>query len=309
MQKFIRLIKIWKLLREKRLMTAPKIAKMCGVSERTIYRDVQALCEAGVLLSCHKGYYIAEENPLPQLALTPAEQLALTLALQNLPLHLDKELENIVNGLLNKLLERPAENPAVALELVPPGRAKTGVFARLQKAIEAHLLITLVRYRRLKGEMVENRVVEPYLLTYRDRAWYLVAWTPHYGEFRIYRLDRIDKLRVEKETFTPRPFDAQEYFRGSLGIMVDRQQRLRARFSGLAKEIVKKDGRFSPKDLREEGEALFLETTINGEIQWLRWLLGFGGEVEILEPLEMREKAIRMLREGLAVYEGRAHGA
>jgi len=126
MQKFIRLIKIWKLLREKRLMSAPKIAKMCRVTERTIYRDIQALCEAGVLLSCHKGYYIAEENPLPQFALTPAEQLALTLALQNLPLHLDKELEDIVNGLLNKLLERPAENPAVALEPPPPSRRAPG---------------------------------------------------------------------------------------------------------------------------------------------------------------------------------------
>ncbi len=309
MQKSIRLLKVWKLLREKRRMTAPKIAKMCRVTERTIYRDIQALGEAGVRLSCHKGYYIAEENPLPQLALTPAEQLALTLALQNLPLHLDKELEDVVNGLLNKLLERPAENPAVALEPPPPARAKTGAFARLQKAIEAHLLITLVRYRRLKGEIVENRVVEPYLLTFRERAWYLVAWTPHYQEFRIYRLDRIDRLRVEKETFAPRRFDPWEYFRGSLGIMVDCQQRLRARFSGLAKEIVKKDGRFSPKDMVEEGEALILDTTINGEIQWLRWLLGFGGEAEILEPAGMREKAKRMLREGLAGYEGREHGA
>ena len=47
---------------------------------------------------------------------------------------------------------------------------------------------------------------------------------------------------------------------------------------------------------------MILDTIINGEIQWLRWLLGFGGEAEILEPATLREKAIRMLREGLQRY-------
>lgn len=302
MQKSIRLLKIWKLCREKHRLTVPKLAKMCSVTERTVYRDIQALGEAGVLISYHKGYYIAEENPLPQLALSSAEQLVLTLALQNLPLHMDRELEDVVSGLLNKLLEHPVDDAGIALDAGPKSLVKGHVFTRLQKAIDAHHLVTLVEYSHLNGRVTRDRKVEPYLLAFRERNWYLVAWSPHYEDFRIYRMSRIVRLRVEETTFQARPFDPEEYFRGSLGIIVDKPQRMKARFTGLAKEIVKKDGRFSPKDMREEDGGLFLETTINGEIQWLRWLLGFGGEAEILEPAGMREKAIRMLREGLGVY-------
>jgi len=75
------------------------------------------------------------------------------------------------------------------------------------------------------------------------------------------------------------------------------------RFAGLTAEIVKKDGRFSPKDLHEDNNALILDTIIQGEILWLRWILGFGGEAEILEPAGMREDAQRMLHDALNNYE------
>jgi predicted DNA-binding transcriptional regulator YafY len=256
----------------------------------------------GVTLACNGGYHVIAEDVLPQLNLTRAEQLVVTLALKNLPLHLDRELEEIANGVLNKLLEQPIESRGIALETAKVGPLKPGVFARLQKAIEEHHLITLINYRTLEDEIVTRHGLEPYLLVFRERAWYLVAWNPLRDANRIYRLDRIDKLHVEKQTFTPRPFDPEAYFRGSLGIVVGEPQRLRARFTGLAKEIVKKDGRFPPEEMREENGALILDKTISGEILWLRWILGFGGEAEILEPAAMREKASAMLREALARY-------
>ncbi|MDZ7361951.1 MAG: WYL domain-containing protein [candidate division KSB1 bacterium] len=303
MQKSIRLLKIVELCSHKRMMTAPRLAQMCGVTERTIYRDLQALGELGVAIAAENGYRVISFHSLPQFHFTHLEQVVLTLALKNLPLHLDKELNRIAGGLLNKLLEQPVESPVIALEAPPAGQLKGNVFARLQKAIEAHQLVTFLKYRKLADEVVSGLTVEPYLLYFRDRAWYLVAWNPQREAHRIYRLDRIDKLRVEKQIFTPRPFNAEEYFRGSFGIVVDAPQRLRARFTGLAKEIVKKDGRFSPEEMREENGALILDKIIKGEILYLRWILGFGGEAEILEPAAMREKAVRMLREGLEKYE------
>jgi len=302
MQKSIRLFKILDLCSRKRMMTAPRLAHMCGVTERTIYRDLQALGEANVAISCENGYRIISMHAPLQLPFTHVEQVVLTLALKNLPLHLDKELKKISSGLLNKLLEQPVESAVIALEAPPAGQLKGNVFARLQKAIEAHQLVTFLKYRKLVDEVVAGLTLEPYLLYFRERAWYLVAWNPQREAHRIYRLDRIDKMRVEKQAFRPRPLNAEEYFRGSLGIVVDEPQHLRARFTGLAKEIVKKDGRFSRQDMREENGALILDQMIKGEILWLRWILGFGAEAEILAPAAMREKAAAMLREGLARY-------
>lgn len=283
-------------------MTAPRLAQMCGVDERTIFRDIQALCEMGVTLACNGGYRVVAEDVLPQLNLTRPEQLVVTLALRHLPLHLDKELEEIANGVLNKLLEQPAESMRPVYKAAQIKPLKAGVFARLQRAIDEHRLVTFVKYRKLVNEEEINLQLEPYHLRFMDRACYLVGWSFKREEFRVYRLDRIDKLRLENEIFDPRPFDPDEYFRGAFGPVVDAPQRLRARFTGLAKEIVKKDGRFSPEEMREENGALILDKTIQGEILWLRWILGFGGEAEILEPATMREKAVAMLREGLAHY-------
>jgi len=302
MQKSIRLLKILELCARKRMMTAPRLAQMCDVTERTIYRDLRALGELGAAISCENGYRVISMPTLPQFQFTHVEQVVLTLALKNLPLHLDKELKRIASGLLNKLLEQPIESPVIALEAPPAGQLKGNVFARLQKAIEAHQHVTFLKYRKLADEIVTGLIVEPYLLYFRDRAWYVVVWNPQRQAHRIYRLDRLDKLRVEKQTFSPRPFNAEEYFSGSFGIVVDEPQRLRTRFTGLAKEIVKKDGRFPPEEMREENGALILDKTIKGEILWLRWILGFGGEAEILAPAAMREKAVAMLREGLRVY-------
>ncbi|MBV6506959.1 MAG: hypothetical protein ILNGONEN_02547 [Syntrophorhabdaceae bacterium] len=302
MQKSIRLLKIWKLCREKRMMTVPRLAEMCDVDERTIYRDIQALCDMGVTLAGNGGYHVIAEDVLPQLNLTRGEQLVVTLALRNLPLHLDQELEEIANGVLNKLLEQPVEGSGIALEYAKVGPLKPGVFSRLHRALDEHRLITFVKYRKLADEEEKNLRLEPYHLRFMDRAWYLVAWSFKRSAFRTFRLDRIDTLRVEKETFDPRPFDPDEYFRGAFGPVVDVPQRLRVRFTGLAKEIVKKDGRFAPEEMREENGALILDKTIQGDILWLRWILGFGGEAEILEPAALREKAVAMLREGLARY-------
>jgi predicted DNA-binding transcriptional regulator YafY len=302
MQKSIRLLKIWNLCRAKRLMTAPRLAKMCGVDERTIYRDLQALNEIGVRIACNGGYHVIDENVLPQLNLTRAEQLVITLALHNLPLHLDRELQEIAHGVLNKLLEQPAESRRFVQPAVKTKPLKVGVFARLQRAIDEHRLVTLVKYRKLANEEESNLRLEPYHLRFMERACYLVGWSFKRGEFRVYRLDRIDKMRLEQETFTPRPFDPEEYFRGAFGAVVDAPQRLRVAFTGLAREIVKKDGRFSPRDWREENGALILEIAASGEILWLRWILGFGGEAEILEPAALREKAKMMLHEALVRY-------
>src|SRR5574341_2336894 len=152
MQKSIRLLKIWKLCREKRMMTPARLAEMCDVDERTIYRDIQALCDMGVTLAGNGGYHVIAEDVLPQLNLTRAEQLVVTLALRHLPLHLDKELEEIANGVLNKLLEQPVESRGIALETARAGPLKPGVFSRLHKAIDEHRLITFVKYRKLTDE-------------------------------------------------------------------------------------------------------------------------------------------------------------
>lgn len=303
MQKSVRLLKIWKLCRDNRYMTVPKLARECDVAERTIYRDILDLGELGVTIySEGSGYRVRSEDLLPQLNFTPTERMILTMALRALPLRQDKELEDIANSLFNKLLDRPEGEHLTIFESNLGSKVKGRSFARLQKAIDARRYVTLLDYVKFDDQILPERRVAPYHLVHRDRHWYLIAWTEARQDFQTYRLDRINKLRIEDATFAPRPFDLQEYFRGTIGVFIDAPQRLRARFTGRAKEVVRKDGRFVPEDMRDDGDGLLLDTTIRGEILWLRWIIGFGGEAEILAPAELRAKAKAMLQEGLGRY-------
>lgn len=302
MQKSARLLKIWKLCREHKFMTAPKLAKACGVTERQIYRDINTLMELGVTISMNGGYRVLREDVLPQLNLSPLERMVLTMALRALPLQQDKELEDIARSLFNKLLERPeGESPAI-FEPGTASRMKGRAFTRLQKAIEERRYVMLIDYVKFDNTVLSERKIAPYYLVHRERHWYLIAWSDTKHDFQTYRLDRIGKLRIEDETYLPHPFDLDDYFRGTIGMFVDAPQPLKVRFTGDAKEIVKKDGRFSPDEMRDDGDGLVLDTIIRGEILWLRWLIGFGGEAEILAPDTLREKAKKMLQAGLGRY-------
>ena len=301
MSKHTRLLKIWNLCHMVR-RRIPELAQMCEVSERTIYRDILALEEIGVNMAENNGWYLTSEKPLPQLILNDAEKVVLTLALRHFTLHLDRDLDEIANSLLNKLLESPANVPGISLESVTISGAWQGFFGRLDKAIDQNRWATLLEYQKLNNEIVKDRRVAPYNLAFRERAWYLVAYTPSSGRYQNYRLDRIRKLRIEKETFQPRSFDIKAHYQGSLGGLVDSPQRMKARFKGLAAEILKKDGRINGDDIYPEGESVILDTVINGEDQWLRWLTGFGAEVEILEPEALRRKALDRFQAALSTY-------
>lgn len=203
---------------------------------------------------------------------------------------------------LNKLLDHPEGESLAIFEPTSLSKVKGRSFARLQKAIEARCYVTLIDYVKFDNAILAERKVAPYYLVHRDRQWYLIAWPEAKQDFQAYRLDRIGKLRIEDETYTRRPFDLDDYFRGTIGMFVDAPQPLKVRFTGEAREIVKKDGRFSPDEMHADGDGLILETVIRGEILWLRWLIGFGGEAEILVPDALRQKARMMLQAGLGRY-------
>ena len=77
-----RLISILTQLRTKRILTAPELASKFSVSNRTIYRDIKALEEAGVpiLTEEGKGYYLMEGYRIPPVMFTDSEVNALITA-------------------------------------------------------------------------------------------------------------------------------------------------------------------------------------------------------------------------------------
>ena len=86
MTKSSRLLTVLNLIRSNRVMTTSQLARECGVTERTVYRDIQSLGEAGAPVYYDKGYRLLGSAFLPPLNLTADEYLALRAAIQGSPL-------------------------------------------------------------------------------------------------------------------------------------------------------------------------------------------------------------------------------
>jgi len=86
MAKYDRLLYVLNVLRSRRTMNAARLAQECGVTERSIYRDIISLSEANVPIYYDNGYKLASDNFLPPLNFNLEEYSCLRLALESSPL-------------------------------------------------------------------------------------------------------------------------------------------------------------------------------------------------------------------------------
>ena len=83
MSKIDRLLFILNLIRSRRNLKARDLAKECGVSERTIYRDLKAMYSANISIDYDKGYKFLSDTFLPPVNLSLDEYIAIYLGLNS----------------------------------------------------------------------------------------------------------------------------------------------------------------------------------------------------------------------------------
>jgi predicted DNA-binding transcriptional regulator YafY len=215
-----RLTAILTQLQTKRLLTATTLAEKFSVSVRTIYRDIRALEQAGVPINTEdgKGYTLMEGYRVPPVMFTEAQANALITAEQLIIKNKDasfvknytEAIEKIKSVLkysikdkANLLAERTlfSENFKIV--------RNSNNLSDLQFAL-TNFLLTKIEYTN-EQNITTTRLIEPFALLSTEN-WLLVAYCRLRQEFRFFRLDRIIKLEVLTETFTPHDMTLQAYF-------------------------------------------------------------------------------------------------
>lgn len=119
-----------------------------------------------------------------------------------------------------------------------------------------------------------QRTVRPYGLAYRGTGLYLIGYCEMRQEIRTFRGNRILSAEILPAAFTrPADFDLERYLANIWGIEDGPLMQVRIRFLAPVARLA-------------------------------RWLVGYGGTVEVLEPAELRQAVINLGRELLARYEG-----
>jgi predicted DNA-binding transcriptional regulator YafY len=216
-----RLTAILTQLQTKRLLTATELANKFSVSIRTIYRDIKALEQAGVpiLVEDGKGYTLMEGYKIPPVMFTESQANALILAEQLVLKSKDSSfvkdyleaidkikavLGHTVKDKANLLTERTRFSQNINSE------RNSNILSDLQFAL-TNFCLTKIEYTNESNEDT-SRLIEPFAILSTQENWLLVAWCRLRNEFRFFRLDRIKKLHILTEKFTPHKMSLQEYF-------------------------------------------------------------------------------------------------
>jgi predicted DNA-binding transcriptional regulator YafY len=208
-------------LQTKRLVTAPELASKFSVSVRTIYRDIRALEDAGIPIYVEegKGYSLMKHYRLPPVMFTESEANALITAEQLVLNNKDSSLIEDYSAAIDKIksvLIRDVKDKANLLsERTQFNQVKniertSSNLSALQFAL-TNFLLTKIEYVNEANETTA-RTIEPFALLSTRSNWLLVAWCLLRKDFRYFRLDRIKKLEVLSERFTPHDLTLQAYF-------------------------------------------------------------------------------------------------
>ena len=293
--KMDRLIGILSLLLQRDKVTAPELAEHFEVSRRTIQRDIESLCRAGIPIATTQGVgggiSILDGYRVDRTVLTAPEMQAILAGLRSL---------DSVSGTRRyaQLMEKLSAGTS---GLVPGGSHllidlsswyKTSLPPKIEcihQAIEQHHTIRFTYYSP-KGESC--------YLVFHWSAWYVWGWCRMRENFRLFKLNRMAGLSTG-DAFSPRPaplpdLEPARVFPEKYRVTVLFDPSCRWRLVeeyGADRLTVEPDGRLRFTGGFPDADGV------------LSWVLTYGDKAELLEPAELRELLQDTLRRTLAQYE------
>ncbi|MBL8859291.1 MAG: WYL domain-containing protein [Planctomycetes bacterium] len=315
-----RIVHIDARLRDGSRPSAAKLARECGVSTKTVYRDLEALRdELGAPIqydSSARGYtYAGSGFAIPAVTLNERDLFALMVAenalaqYEGTPVagHLRAAFEKVLAALPGELRSRHAlAARAIHFSGLPPVRIDPATWSRLTGAIEDRERVE-IDYFLPATQTVEARSVDPLLLVVRDREWFLVARTVRSGNTVLFFLPRISAVRGSGQHFERDPeFSAEAFFAEGFNAMRSNSgtRLVRLRYAKDHAHLADERTWTSQQTVRRgrDGRAT-VEFRTNALFEVERKVLSYGGRVEVLAPKDLRS-SVRAA--GRAISQGHA---
>lgn len=317
--RIVRLVELIGRLQASQGHTARSLAKECGVSRRTIFRDLELLRQAGVPITFdeeHQRYHVPGAVLLPPTNFTPQEALALVTICQELgksygiPLYgaarsAAAKIESALPAPLREELHETSRAVRIRLEPVNPLEMHHDYHERLLQAATRRRAVRL-RYQSLaEGELIGTKLF-PYQLFFNRRSWYVVGRSSVHRAIRTFNLGRIRSLEVLPESFkVPRGFNVDQLLRNAWNLIPEPgpDVAVTVRFDKLVANNVAEVLWHKTQRLewRDDG-SLDFHATVSGlsEISW--WILGYGDKAKVMRPKKLRDMVVARCQSLLQKY-------
>lgn len=300
--KIDRLIGILSLLLQQKKVTAPELAEIFEVSKRTINRDIDSLCQAGIPIQTIQGsgggIQIMEGYRMDRTLLTSRDMQMILAGLRSLD---SVSGSNYYGQLMEKLKPGSSQfidgKESILIDLASWYKDTIAPkISLIQDAIESRKLISFAYFSPSRDSI---RTIEPYYLIFKWSSWYVWGWCNSREDFRLFKLNRMDRLNVCKDQFVPRKvpmpdLSNEKIFPGNI--------RVKALFAKEMKWRLMEEFCPSCFEETEDGKLLFsMDYTDKDHL--ISWLLTFGDKVVLLEPAEVKEEIRAIIKNMQKNYE------
>lgn len=292
-----------------------EIARLCGVSKRTAYRDLRALeSELGVPIweeGTKRG--ITEGYILPPIQFTLPEALNIFLAARLMLNYAHRYDPNTastfmkLNSIVPPPLREQIQKTMDWMQKQPRSEKYLHTLATLAEAwVSRHQV--KIAYRSLPAEKATERIIEPYFIepAAAGHSSYVIAYCHRTKSQRTFKIERIEAIEEISESYAiPPDFDANEFFGSSWGIVVEGEVKT-IKLKIDAPELIRIMGEAiwhpSQRVERQNDGSAIMTLRLTDTVELYSWILGWGEKVEVLEPAELRQKIVETAKAMLEVY-------
>ncbi|MDF9841278.1 MULTISPECIES: YafY family protein [unclassified Paenibacillus] len=300
-----RLLQMTYILLEKGTVTAPELAERFEVSVRTVYRDVEALSQAGIPVYTSQGkgggISLSDRFVLNKSLLSDKEQDEILFALQSLSAARLPDLGEVFSKLSS--LFRKNSTSWIEVDFSPwgSGNKQKELYTLLKQAILEQRVISFT-YLSAVGEHNSRRAV-PVKLLFKDRAWYVEAYSFERGAPRTFKITRMSNVQLLEGEGTGL-LEFKQVRTASAGtsdeeIKVNESPRIRLALKIEPAGAYRIVDEFKEEEIlkQEDGSFQLISDMPSGE--WLvQYLLSYGDLLEVMEPeslrLEMKTRTAKM---------------
>lgn len=294
--KLDRMIGILSILLQKEKVTAPYLAEKFEVSRRTINRDIEALCMAGIPLvtepGASGGVSIMDGYKIDRTLLSTSDMQAILAGLRSLDSvsgtnRYAQLMEKLSAGASNLL----AGDTYILIDL--SSWYKEALSPKIELLHDAIISARTVSFTYFAPKGESQRIVEPYYLVFQWSNWYLWGWCKIKEDFRLFKLRRMSDLQIsdpfEKRAVPLPDLSTERVFPHIYQVKAKIQAEYKWR---LIEE-------YGPGSFEEHPDGtLLFSFGFTDKQSIVGWIASFGDGAELLEPQEFR-KDILEFAEGI----------
>ncbi|WP_411553125.1 helix-turn-helix transcriptional regulator [Paenibacillus lautus] len=311
--KIDRLLAITVLLLNRGRLSAKELADRFEVSSKTIYRDMDTLCQAGIPIVAHQGitggFEIMEHYMIDKYWLSAEEMSTLVTAVKGLSSALEDPQMGMLLEKIKALLRRVEQGlgdeyrkEPVVMDFQPWGQRQglKPAVGLLKQAIHDKRRVQM-EYIDAEGG-AERRTIEPASLFLKGNVWYVQAFCLEREDFRLFRLSRMQDIKMLSEAYEPRPWPGKERLEWDSSWSNAREQETLLLFEAAARQRVA--DMFPPEQVTVTPDGSLRVHVLYKLDEWFYgMILSFGDQVLVELPGEAAEEVKRRAKRMLQRYD------